>query len=144
MASDGKWYPPETHASAAKPLQPPTPVAVETTTEPGLPARVLAQVPGLAALGQIAAALVAPVAVTAPFTSTDETKPASSNGGQSEEASVETTTRKATTTTTQRPSTTTEAPTTTTTEAPSRSPSQAQAVGAVEDYLAFTHFSRRA
>lgn len=155
LASDGKWYPPES-APASAPPPPELPYGAEPASDgPALPARAWRRYRAWPLWGQIATAFVLLVAVTAPFTSTDDAKQVSS----SEEASPETTTTRKTTTTTEEPTTTTEAPTTTTTEAPttttteapttttteapSMSPSQAQAVGAAEDYLAFSHFSRQ-
>src|SRR6187401_747773 len=114
LASDGKWYPPES-AQVSAPPAPELPYGAEPASgRPGLPARAWRRYRGWPLWGQIAAGVVLLVAVTAPLTSTDDAKQVSS----SEDALPVTTTRKTTTTTEEEPTTTTEAPTTTTTEAP--------------------------
>lgn len=155
VASDGKWYPPESHPSAAAPLAPPPPVppASDLVSErPGLPARAWRKYRGWPLWAQVVAALVLLGVVTAPFASSDDTEKVDATQNGSEDASAETTTTAEASTTTEEPTTTTtEAPTTTTTAPPppttvdpfaGETVSQRNARQKGADYLDYSAFSR--
>lgn len=158
VASDGKWYPPETHPSASTPAAPPPPVtqAVDLGEEqPALPVRAWRRYRGWPIWGQVGAALVLLVVITAPFTGSGDTEKVDTSQIAADDAAAETTTTTEAPTTTARPTTTTAAPTTTTTAPPTTTTappppdpfagetvSQRNARGSAEDYLAFTSFSR--
>jgi hypothetical protein len=151
LASDGKWYPPETHPSAGSNVLP-TEVAEASEVaadQPGLPARAWRRYRGWPMWGQIVTALVVLVVVTAPFTSTDDAKDVSTTS-DSEDAAGETTTTERATTTTERATTTTEAPMTTAPPPPTtvdpyagETVSQSNARESAASYLDMSGFSRK-
>ena len=151
LASDGKWYPPAAQAPTVAP--PPAPLPYGTEPNDGLPRRAWRKYRSWPLWAQIVIGVVLLSILAAPFTSSDDdpqtvaaqdTTTTQANDDETTTTERETTTTELETTTTEAPTTTTTAaPTTTTTTAPAMSPGQAQAVGAAEDYLAFSHFSRQ-
>lgn len=122
-----------------------------------MPVRAWRRFRGWPIWAQVGAALLLMVAITAPFTSPEDSEQVDATEIGAEDAAAETTTTADAptttverTTTTEAPTTTTTAPPTTTTTAPPPPPdpfagesiSQRNARGSAEDYLAFASFSR--
>lgn len=156
LASDGKWYPPETHPSAAPPPPPATDsVPGGSAARGSLPVRAWRKYRGWPLWAQIVAGILLLALVTAPFAGSDEPEEVRTTRTASEEAMAETTTTSESTATTAEATTTTEEATTTTepppppttTTAPpdpyeGESVSQRNARRSASQYLDFTAFSR--
>ena len=149
LASDGKWYPPATSAASPPPPPPPPPLVSPPTFTGGDPGQKPIWKRGWFV---ITGAVFALLVIAAGVSPSEDKKIAAAGTTTSTAPELSTTTTERptttteapTTTTTAAPTTTTAAPTTTTAPKPQVTTSQAQALGAAQDYFdAGMHFSRQ-
>lgn len=151
MASDGKWYPPETHPSRGPEPLADLPSTELVTSGASLPAKTWRRFRGFPLWAQIVSAFVLLAVVTAPFAGSDEPEQVSASEELTDDEAATPTTEADAPTTTDKPTTTTEAPTTTTTAPPppttedpfaGETLSQSNARDSATSYLDMSGFSR--